>query len=78
MNDELIIHIGTLLWHDYSVKFDNEKLVQKETNDGSPDWEEFHRERLANTNASTGEAYTFYEMFKDEYRETINRAFGLE
>jgi len=51
-NDDLF-EVATLVYRRWSEEYDALKKVRRETNDGSPDWEQFHIARLESAAAAT-------------------------
>lgn len=46
ISDDLLDEAQRLIYRAWATAFDNHKKVKQETNDGSPDWLEFHNTRL--------------------------------
>ena len=77
MNDALIVHIATLLWHEYAKADQQLKETSAETDDGSSYWDLFHAEQILNLTRAKKEAFAFYNEFKDLYTDVIRKAFGI-
>jgi len=77
MNDALIVHVATLLWHEYAKADQQLKETTAETDDGSSDWDLFHEVQIVNLTLAKEEAFTFYNEFKDLYTDVIRKAFGI-
>jgi hypothetical protein len=77
MNDQDIIDIMQLIYHNWSHEMQLLDYVKNETNDGSPDWEEMHADRLFTHSARERKAHGLMERFKELNQEAINRGYGL-
>lgn len=73
MNDEDIWTISGILYSKWVEADNNMKAVKAETNDGSPDWEEFHNVRTVNARNAWVEAERLFLAYKAANRESIER-----
>lgn len=75
MNDEQILEVVGLVHRKWAEVFDTKLNVEKEKNDGSPDWEGFHEMRLE----LATKAFIFWSDLKNaiqsDYKDTIAKMF---
>jgi len=78
MTDGDTVEIGQLIYHEWSEAFKRLTLVKAEVLDEKePDWVEFHSIRLQNAIAEEAHFMQLKSRFIDEFREVINRAYGI-
>ena len=77
MNDQDILDISGLIHRKWSASFKILELAKNETNDGSPDWNEFHELRLESAIKEEKKWNDFNNRFIAEHRTILNRIFGI-
>jgi len=77
VNEQEIMDIASLIYGKWSETMDSLDHVKKETDDGSPDWNEFHEIRLAATIADEKKWFSIRNNYNAENRAVINKAFGI-
>jgi hypothetical protein len=81
MNDQQIWEVYTILHHNYTVAWTNMQIIREERNDGSTDWEDFHKVRLDHATLKVEELnalkLAFNDHFADSLRATTNKIMGV-
>jgi hypothetical protein len=55
LSDKLMWKLQSMLYSDWAKAYDANKRVKEETNDGTPDWGDFHTIRLQRAKAELDE-----------------------
>jgi hypothetical protein len=77
MTDQDIVEIGQLIYNQWSEAATRLVSVREAENDGQPDWEDFQESRLEIATAEEKKWHDMKTRFIDEYRATINKAYGI-
>jgi hypothetical protein len=77
VNQQDIVDIAQLIYNRWSEAASLLDHAKKETDDGSPDWQEFHEYRVESAKAEEWKWNDLKNRYNDQHRTTINKAFGI-